>query len=57
MHLIKGMRLIEIKGVGIEGGTIYRVWYPTTGGANIAKITMEECPILPAIALSCLLQC
>ena len=30
------------KGLGIEGGAIYRVWYPTIGGAKIAKIAIEE---------------
>ena len=38
------MRLIEraTKLAQVESGAIYRVPYPAIGGANIAKIAMEE---------------
>ena len=54
--LINSECALNRKGLGIEGEAIYHVWYPTIGGAKIAKIVMEEYTILPAIALSCLLR-
>ena len=48
--------LNKIGAWALKAGPSTVVRYPAIEGAKIAKITMEEYAILPAIALSCLLQ-